>query len=67
MDNILVGMGSVADAKTAAQAINAAAQCTVTPATKKEVIEMAHSMGKPILSGALTSTEILQAYQWGQI
>lgn len=63
--DILVGVGSVVDAKTAAQAINAGAQYIVTPATKKTVIEMAHSMGKPILSGALTPTEILQAYKWG--
>ena len=62
---ILVGVGSVVDAKTAAQAINAGAQYIVTPATKKEVINIAHNMGKPVLSGALTPTEILQAHQWG--
>ena len=28
------------------------------------MIETAHSYGKPILSGALTPTEILQAYEW---
>jgi 2-dehydro-3-deoxyphosphogluconate aldolase/(4S)-4-hydroxy-2-oxoglutarate aldolase len=62
---ILVGVGSVVDAKTAEQAIEAGAQYIVTPATKKEVIDMAHRYDKPIMSGALSPTEILQAYDWG--
>lgn len=64
-EGILVGVGSVVDAKTAEQAIEAGAQYIVTPATKKEVIDMAHKYGKPVLSGALTPLEILQAYEWG--
>ena len=64
-EGILVGVGSVVDAKTAEQAIEAGAQYIVTPATKKEVIDMAHKHGKPVLSGALTPLEILQAYEWG--
>ena len=62
---ILPGVGSVVDAATCEAAIEAGAEFIVTPTTKKEVIEMAHSHGKPILSGALTPTEILQAYEWG--
>ncbi|MEO9892711.1 bifunctional 4-hydroxy-2-oxoglutarate aldolase/2-dehydro-3-deoxy-phosphogluconate aldolase [Aurantibacter sp.] len=62
---ILAGVGSVVDAKTAASAIKAGAQFIVTPASKKEVIDMAHKHGKPILSGAFSPTEILQAYDWG--
>ena len=64
-EGILPGVGSVVDAKTTAQAIEAGAQYIVTPATKKEIIEVAHKFGKPVLSGALTPTEILQAYEWG--
>ena len=64
-EGILPGVGSVVDAKTAAQAIGAGAQYIVTPASKKEIIEVAHQYGKPVLSGALTPTEILQAYEWG--
>ncbi len=63
--DILPGVGSVVDAATAKAAIEAGAEFIVTPTTKKEVIEMAHAHGKPILSGALTPTEILQAYEWG--
>ena len=62
---ILPGVGSVVDAATCKAAIQAGAQFIVTPTTKKEVIEMAHSHGKPVMSGALTPTEILQAYEWG--
>jgi len=62
---ILPGVGSVVDAKTAKAAIKAGAEFIVTPTTKKEVIDVAHTYGKPILSGALTPTEILQAYEWG--
>lgn len=62
---ILPGVGSIVDAKTAKAAIEAGAEFIVTPTTKKEVIEMAHRYGKPIFSGALTPTEILQAYEWG--
>lgn len=62
---ILPGVGSIVDAKTTELAIKAGAQYIVTPATKKEIIEVAHDYGKPVLSGALTPTEILQAYEWG--
>lgn len=64
-EGILPGVGSVVDAKTAELAIQAGAQYIVTPASKKEVIEVAHAFGKPVLSGALTPKEILQAYEWG--
>ena len=41
------------------------AQFVVTPVSKPEVIQMAHQYEKPILSGAMTPSEILQAYEWG--
>jgi 2-dehydro-3-deoxyphosphogluconate aldolase/(4S)-4-hydroxy-2-oxoglutarate aldolase len=62
---ILAGVGSVVDAETAKAAIEAGAQFIVTPTSKKEVIDMAHQYGKPILSGAFSPTEVLQAYEWG--
>ena len=62
---ILPGVGSVIDAATAEAAIKAGAEFIVTPTTKLEVIKIAHYYGKPVLSGALTPTEILQAYEWG--
>ncbi len=64
-EGILPGVGSVVDAKTAVKAIQAGAQYIVTPASKKEVIDVAHAFDKPVLSGALTPREILEAYEWG--
>ncbi len=65
IEGVIPGVGSVIDAKTAKAAIEAGAQFVVTPVSKPEVIQMAHQYEKPILSGALTPSEILQAYEWG--
>ncbi|CAI8226940.1 MAG: KHG/KDPG aldolase [Flavobacteriaceae bacterium] len=65
IEGVLPGVGSVIDAKTAKAAIEAGAEFVVTPVSKPEVIAMAHQHNKPILSGAMTPTEILQAYEWG--
>jgi len=64
-EGILTGVGSVVDAETARLAIEAGAEFIVTPASKKEVIEVAHKYDKPILSGAFSPSEVLQAYEWG--
>ena len=65
IEGVIPGVGSVVDAKTAQAAIEAGAQFVVTPVSKPEVIQMAHKYYKPILSGAMTPSEILQAYEWG--
>lgn len=65
IEGVIPGVGSVIDAKTAQAAIEAGAQFVVTPVSKPEVIQMAHQYDKPILSGAVTPSEILQAYEWG--
>lgn len=65
IEGVIPGVGSVIDAKTAQAAIEAGAQFIVTPVSKPEVIQMAHKYYKPILSGAMTPSEILQAYEWG--
>ena len=65
IEGVIPGVGSVIDAKTAHAAIEAGAQFVVTPVSKPEVIRMAHQYNKPILSGAITPSEILQAYEWG--
>ncbi len=62
---VIPGVGSVIDAKTAEAAIEAGAQFVVTPVSKPEIIQMAHQHEKPVLSGAMTPSEILQAYEWG--
>jgi len=65
IEGVIPGVGSVIDPQTAKAAIEAGAQFIVTPVSKPEVIQMAHQLDKPILSGAMTPTEILQAYEWG--
>lgn len=65
IEGVIPGVGSVIDAKIAQAAIEAGAQFVVTPISKPEVIQMAHQFDKPILSGAMTPSEILQAYEWG--
>jgi 2-dehydro-3-deoxyphosphogluconate aldolase/(4S)-4-hydroxy-2-oxoglutarate aldolase len=65
IEGVIPGVGSVIDPQTAKAAIEAGAQFIVTPVSKPEVIQMAHQLDKPILSGAMTPTEILQTYEWG--
>ena len=65
IEGVIPGIGSVVNAKTAQAAIESGAQFVVTPVSRPEVIQMAHKYDKPILSGAMSPSEILQAYEWG--
>ena len=65
IEGVIPGVGSVIDAKTAKAAIEAGAQFVVTPVSKPDIIKMTHQHDKPIFSGAMTPSEILQAYEWG--
>ena len=65
LSKILIGIGSVIDGKSAEQAINAGAEFIVTPVIKKEVIDVAHNYNRPVLAGAFSPTEVLQAHEWG--
>ncbi len=65
INGVIPGVGSVIDAKSAQAAIEAGAQFVVTPVSKPEVIQITHQFDKPIFSGAMTPSEILQAYEWG--
>lgn len=64
-DKVLVGTGTVLDPETARRAILAGSEFIVAPSYSKELIEMARRYSKPCFPGALTPTEILQAYTWG--
>ena len=65
IEGVIPGIGSVIHAKTAQAAIEAGAQFVVTPVSRPDVIQMAHKYDKPVLSGAMSPSEILQAYEWG--
>ncbi|NRB64192.1 MAG: bifunctional 4-hydroxy-2-oxoglutarate aldolase/2-dehydro-3-deoxy-phosphogluconate aldolase [Saprospiraceae bacterium] len=64
-EHILAGAGSVTTPQMVIDAVQAGAQYIVTPATNPDIIQQAHRLNKPVLSGALTPTEIIQAYEWG--
>ena len=64
-DEMLLGVGSVLDAQTARQAIEAGARYVVSPIFKPEIIDCAHEHGVPAMPGAFTPTEILLAQEHG--
>jgi 2-dehydro-3-deoxyphosphogluconate aldolase/(4S)-4-hydroxy-2-oxoglutarate aldolase len=61
----LVGAGTVLDTQGAQTSILAGAQFLVTPTYQPEVIECGLQDGVPVVSGALTPTEILRAWESG--
>ncbi|HJQ65736.1 MAG TPA: bifunctional 4-hydroxy-2-oxoglutarate aldolase/2-dehydro-3-deoxy-phosphogluconate aldolase [Gemmatimonadales bacterium] len=62
---VLVGAGTVTDAETARRAVAAGAQFIVTPCLVSEVIDAAHRAGVPVLPGALTPSEVFEAFRLG--
>jgi 2-dehydro-3-deoxyphosphogluconate aldolase/(4S)-4-hydroxy-2-oxoglutarate aldolase len=64
-DEIFVGAGTVTDAGTARRAINAGAEFIVTPCLVSEVIATARRADVAVLPGALTPTEIFEAFRRG--
>ena len=64
-DRVLVGAGTVTDADTAMRAVDAGAEFIVTPCLVPEVIETARRAEVAVLPGALTPTEVLEAFRLG--
>ena len=65
VDDTLVGAGTVLDPETARAAQLAGAEFLVTPTVNADVIETANRYGTPVVVGAYTPTEALEAYQAG--
>ena len=63
--DMLIGVGSVLDAETVGSSVDAGAQFVVSPISKKEVIDQAKKLGRVVMAGAFTPTEIQQAWEWG--
>ncbi len=61
----MVGVGTVLDAQTARSAIRAGAQFVVTPVLKPQIVDAAHTAGKPILLGAYSPSEAQAAFDTG--
>lgn len=64
-DDVVVGVGSVLDANTARQAVEAGARYVVSPVFKPEVVDEAHRLGVAVMPGAFTPTECLTAQECG--
>jgi 2-dehydro-3-deoxyphosphogluconate aldolase / (4S)-4-hydroxy-2-oxoglutarate aldolase len=64
-DEAIVGAGTVLDRQSALACIDAGAQFIVSPALNLETIECCHDQGIAVMPGALTPTEIVQAWNSG--
>ncbi|QDU74327.1 KHG/KDPG aldolase [Bremerella volcania] len=64
-DQIQLGAGTVLDAETARIAILAGAEFIVSPIVDLPTIEISHRYDKAMMAGALTPTEVVQAWQAG--
>ncbi len=64
-EKIVVGVGTVLDAGTAAAAIHAGAEFVFSPVMDVKVIEATKRLGKAVIPGAYTPTEILNAWSAG--
>lgn len=64
-EQIVVGVGTVIDAETARLCTLAGAQFVVSPALNLKLIEACRRYSVTVISGALTPTEILRAWQAG--
>ena len=64
-NKVLVGAGTVTDAETARRAVDAGAGFIVTPCLLPEVIDAARRADVAVLPGALTPTEVFEAFRLG--
>lgn len=62
---MLIGAGTVTDAETCKRAVGAGAEFVVTPCLVPEVIAAAHRADVAVLPGALTPTEVFEAFRSG--
>ena len=62
---LLVGAGTVLNAETAQQCLDAGAQFLVSPGFKAETVALAVRTGTLIMAGALTPTEVITAWEAG--
>lgn len=62
---ILVGAGTVLDADMAKEAIRNGAKFLVSPHTDRDIVNVCRQNGIPCIQGALTSSEIVNAWKLG--
>ena len=65
LPDFIFGLGTVLDTETARAGILAGAKFIVTPALRPEVITLCRRYSVPVFAGALTPTEIINAWEAG--
>lgn len=65
LPEFLFGLGTVLDAETARLGILAGAKFVVTPALRPEVVTICRRYSVPVFCGALTPTEVVNAWEAG--
>ena len=64
-DKVLVGAGTVTDAETVGRALDAGASFIVSPCLVPEVIAAARRADVTVMPGAITPTEVFEAFRLG--
>ena len=64
-DSVRVGVGTVLHPQAVQEAVDAGAEFVVTPVLRTSIIAACQSLQVPIISGVLTPTEALTAYEAG--
>jgi len=64
-DDVLLGAGTVLNPSDAVGAVGAGAEYVVSPNTNLEVIGIAKRLGVPVMPGAFTPTEVVNAWSAG--
>lgn len=64
-DNVLIGAGTVMDLETARECIFSGAKFIISPALNFETIDYCNDVGIVVMPGALTPTEIVNAWDAG--
>ncbi len=63
--DVLIGAGTVLDSQTAQQCIDAGAEFIVSPGFDLETVLTVNRLGKLMMAGALTPTEVIRAWRAG--
>jgi 2-dehydro-3-deoxyphosphogluconate aldolase/(4S)-4-hydroxy-2-oxoglutarate aldolase len=63
--HVLIGAGTVLDSETAMQCIDAGAEFIVSPGFDLETVRTVNRIGKLMMAGALTPTEVISAWKAG--
>lgn len=64
-ENLMVGAGTVLDKKKARECIDAGAQFIISPSFNLETVRLCNEAGVVVMPGALTPTEIVNAWDAG--